>query len=243
MIGFFDSGIGGLSILREATCRLPQYSYLYFADQARAPYGNQSADEIYQFTEEGVNRLFQEGCELVILACNTASAVALRRLQQEFLPQRFPDRRVLGIVQPTVEELLKYTKSRVVGLLATSATVRSGMYEEKLGNSVLLLTQACPLLVPIIESGSHENNEFREAARGYIQELLAKDDRIDTVILGCTHYGLVADVFREFVPPSIYVLSQGELVISSLFQYLKRHEELEKRLKKEGRVLMITTGK
>jgi glutamate racemase len=242
VLGFFDSGFGGLSILREIKKRIPRYSTIYLGDNARTPYGSREPELIYRYTLEGVTELFRRGAVLVVLACNTSSSVALRRIQQEFLPAHHPDKRVLGIVIPTAEEVSRLSRSKVIGILATEATVASHGYIQeihKVDDRVVVYQQGCPLLVPIVESGELEN--ATSAARKYVENLLRNDSRIDTILLGCTHYALIEDVIRSVVPGGIEIVSQGPIVAEKLADYLKRHPEIEKRLDSTGKDIFLTT--
>ncbi len=242
MIGFFDSGFGGLTIVSEIRKTLPRYSTIYLGDNARTPYGSRSLDVIYRFTLEGVAELFRRGAELIILACNTSSSVALRRIQQEYLPAHQPGKRVLGIVIPTAEEISRASSSKVIGILATQATVASKAYPQeihKIDAEVEVRQEACPMLVPLIESGDLEVAE--EAARTYVENLLKQDNRIDTVLLGCTHYALIEDVIRKYVPPHVEVISQGAIVANKLADYLKRHPEIDERLDRSAQALFFST--
>lgn len=243
-IGVFDSGYGGLSVLREIQSLMPQYDYLYLGDNARTPYGTRSFELVYEFTLQAVRFLFQQGCPLVILACNTASAKALRTIQQHDLPQLDPERRVLGVIRPTAECIGRISKSRHVGILATPGTIRSHTYEleiAKLFSDIQVSGEACPMWVPLVE-----NHEFDKPGADYfvqknIQDLLSADPLIDSLILGCTHYPLLLDKIRQFVPPHIAIVSQGEYVAKSLQDYLCRHPEMEQRLRKTGHSRYQTT--
>jgi glutamate racemase len=242
MIGFFDSGFGGLSILRQVRSALPHYSALYLGDNARSPYGSRGADIIHRYTLEGVMELFRRGAELIVLACNTSSSVALRKIQQEYLPRHAPDKRVLGIVIPTAEEVARISANRTVGILATEATVASQSYRDeirKIDAEVRVLQQPCPLLVPIVESGELEKAEPQ--AKTYVDALLRQDRRIDTVLLGCTHYALIKSAIRQAIPPQIQVVSQGRIVADKLTDYLRRHPEMERRLDTRGTETFLTT--
>ena len=242
MIGFFDSGFGGLTIVRDIRRNLPRYSTLYLGDNARTPYGSRSLDIIYQYTLEGVVELFNRGSQLIILACNTSSSVALRKIQQSFLPSHHPEKRVLGIVIPTAEEVSRLSRSKSIGILATEATVASQSYPQeiqKIDRAVRVYQQACPLLVPIIESG--ELTAAREAARTYVEALLKQDSGIDTVLLGCTHYALIGSLIRDLIPPEIRVVSQGSIVSEKLSDYLVRHPEIESRLDTTMAETFLTT--
>lgn len=230
MLGFFDSGLGGLTVLREVAKELPQYSYIYLGDNARTPYGSHSHEVIYRFTKQGVLELFKRGARVVILACNTASSVALRRIQQEFLPQRYPDRRVLGIIIPTAEEIVLRTTSKEVGIFGTEATIHSFAYAKeitKLNDSIKVHQQACPMLVPIIEAGEIEWEGLSLAVKKYTNELFSQSKKIDSVVLGCTHYALIEDIFTRHIPDDVAVISQGTLVARKLADYLTRHPEIE----------------
>lgn len=243
-IGVFDSGYGGLTILSKIRELLPSYDYLYLGDNARAPYGSRSFEVVYEFTLQAVRRLFELGCPLVILACNTASAKALRSIQQNDLPFLDPTRRVLGVIRPTVECIGDITHTRHVGLLATAGTVRSLSYPleiRKLFPDIQVSGVPCPLWVPLVE-----NNEFNSEGadffvRKYIESLLEKDPAIDTFILGCTHYPLLIHKIRQFTPSHIRLVSQGELVSESLKNYLHRHPDMDIRCSKNARCEFLTT--
>lgn len=241
MIGVFDSGYGGLTILRELVKQLPQYDYLYLGDHARAPYGDRTPEEIFQFTLEGAEELFARGCPLVILACNTASAAALRRIQQDLLPTKYPDRRLLGILVPTIEQL---EAGVTVGILATAATVRSNAYVKeaaKKNPGVTIVQQACPNLVPLIERGATDE-ELRPEVRGYLKTLIDQDERIQTVLLGCTHYALIAEMISQELLKGVKLLGQSTIVAEALVDYLRRHPEMDARLTKVGSRTFTTTG-
>jgi glutamate racemase len=242
VIGFFDSGFGGLSVVREIRTTLPQYSTVYLGDNARTPYGSRGLDTIYRYTLEGVVELFDRGSQLIVLACNTSSSVALRRIQQQYLPVYHPAKRVLGIVIPTAEEVAGLSRTKTIGILATEATVSSQAYPQevfKIDREVRVYQQACPLLVPMIESGKFE--KAREAASMYVEGLLKQDERIDTVLLGCTHYALIEHLIRDLVPPHIQLVSQGTIVALKLADYLRRHPEMETRLDRSGTQKFLTT--
>ncbi len=243
-IGVFDSGYGGLSVLRDVRALLPQYDYLYFGDNARAPYGTRSFELVYQFTLDAVIRLFQLGCHLVILACNTASAKALRSIQQTDLPRIDPSRRVLGVVRPTAEIVGSFTRSRHVGLLATPGTVRSRTYDieiSRLHPDIHLVSLACPMWVPLIENGEHRGPGADYFVRQSVDELFRLDPLVDTLLLGCTHYPLLLPKLRQFVPQGVTIVSQGTYVASSLANYLRRHPDMETRLTRSGTVSYLTT--
>jgi glutamate racemase len=242
MLGFFDSGFGGLSVVREIQKALPLYSTIYIGDNARTPYGSRSRDVIYQYTLEGVTALFRRGADLIVLACNTSSSVALRRIQQEYLPSYDTNKRVLGIVIPTAELVSQSSHTKVIGILATEATVGSLAYPQeiqKIDHRVAVHQQACPLLVPMIESGELDNIET--VVKQYVDRLLQQSSQIDTILLGCTHYALIEDVIRTCVPPGIRVVSQGSIVADKLADYLRRHPEMERRLDKASRHTFLTT--
>ena len=243
-IGVFDSGYGGLTILKEIRKRLPKYDYIYLGDNARNPYGTRSFEIVYEFTLQAVKALFERGCHLVILACNTASAKALRSIQQNDLPEIDPSKRVLGVIRPTVEIIPQLTSSNHVGLLATPGTVNSDSYAlelRKLSPEIKLTQKACPMWVPIVE-----NNEFNSPGADYfvrkeLDYLLEKDPLIDTIVLGCTHYPLLLDKIKTFLPDNIKVVCQGPLVADSLADYLQRHPEIESRLSTTAGMTYLTT--
>lgn len=243
-IGVFDSGYGGLTILSEIRRALPQYDYIYLGDNARAPYGTRSFEIVYRFTLEAVQYLFDQGCQLVILACNTASAKALRSIQQNDLPHIDPQRRVLGVIRPTVEALNKITHSGNIGLLGTPGTIHSGSYTAevaKLYPDYRVYGQACPMWVPLIENNESDNEGADFFVQKYINNLTAQCNDIDTVILGCTHYPLLYGSIRKHLPEQIQLLSQGALVAESLKDYLVRHPEMEQRCSKGGECTFLTT--
>lgn len=243
-IGVFDSGYGGLTILQQLRKRLPQYDFLYLGDNARAPYGPRSFDVVYEFTREAVMKLFDMGCNLVILGCNTASAKALRTIQQRDLPVVAPDKRVLGVIRPTVEVIGNLTKSRHVGLVATEGTVRSESYTleiQKFYPDIQVTGQACPLWAAIVEAGEAETEGAEFFVRKRINQLLEKDKDIDAIILGCTHYPLLMNALKKAVPPGIQIIPQGEYVAASLEDYLSRHPDMDARCSKHGETHYFTT--
>ncbi|MCF0213805.1 MAG: glutamate racemase [Muribaculaceae bacterium] len=243
-IGIFDSGYGGLSILREIRARLPQYDYLYLGDNARAPYGTRSFDLVYRFTLQAVQHLFDAGCQMVILACNTASAKALRSIQQNDLPMIDPSRRVLGVIRPTVESIGTLTRSRHIALLATPGTIASRSYDlelAKLSPDIVLTPHACPLWVPIIESGMADTRGADIIIHDDIEQTLAADPLIDTLVLGCTHYPLIFPIIRRHTPDHIRILTQGSIVADSLADYLRRHPDMDCRLSRQGTLQVLTT--
>ena len=243
-IGVFDSGYGGLTVLRQIRHLMPHYDYLYLGDNARAPYGTRSFEVVYQFTLQAVRQLFQMGCPLVILACNTASAKALRTIQQNDLPHIDPTRRVLGVVRPTAECVGYITRSRHIGIMATPGTIRSATYDieiQKLHPDIHVTGQACPMWVPLIENMEHQSAGADYFVQKYIDELLRRDPLIDTIILGCTHYPLLLDKIRQFAPPHIQLISQGQYVAQSLSDYLRRHADMAQRLTTGGQCRFLTT--
>ena len=243
-IGVFDSGYGGLTILRQIRSLMPQYDYLYLGDNARAPYGERSFEVVYEFTRGAVRYLFEQGCHLVILACNTASAKALRTIQQVDLPKLDPKRRVLGVIRPTVEVVGDLSKSRHVGIMATLGTIRSGTYEleiEKFYPDIRVTSEACPMWVPLVECGEYDSPGADYFVRERIEQLMKRDPLIDSVILGCTHYPLLLPKIRQHMPKSVNIIEQGGYVASSLKSYLDRHPEMEECLSKEGSVRFLTT--
>lgn len=243
-IGVFDSGYGGLTILNQIRELLPQYDYIYLGDNARAPYGTRSFDIVYRFTLEAVRYLFDQGCHLVILACNTASAKALRTIQQNDLPLIDPDRRVLGVIRPTVEKVGEISRNGNIGIVGTPGTIRSGSYEleiAKLHPTFHTYTQACPMWVPLVENREASSPGADYFVKQEVDRLMAKEPAIDTIILGCTHYPLLYDKIRRYVPESARVLPQGEIVAESLVAYLKRHPEMEAKCSKGGTCSYRTT--
>ncbi len=244
MIGFFDSGFGGLTVLKHVVKELPRYDYLYLGDNARVPYGSRSDAIVFEFTRQAVQYLFKKGCGLIIIACNTSSAKALRRIQQEYLPDSYPDRRVLGVVIPMAEEVVELTGAHKVGVLATEGTVASGSYVveiKKLNPAVEVYQQACPLLVPIIEAGEQDWEGTDMIIRRYLKELFSKEENIDTILLACTHYPILYQNFTGNVPPGVTVLEQGPVIARKLKDYLFRHPEIETKLGKNGRRAFQTT--
>ena len=243
-IGVFDSDYGGLTILREIKQALPQYDFIYLGDNARTPYGTRSFEIVYEFTLQAVTKLFEMGCHLVILACNTASAKALRTIQINDLPRLDVTRRVLGVIRPTVEGIGEITKSRHVGVLATNGTILSQSYPleiRKLFPDIAVSSQACPLWVPLVENNEAQGEGTDYFVKKYIDELMAKDPQIDTIILGCTHYPLLLPKIRQYLPAGVQVVSQGAWVAESLKDYLQRHPEMDKKCTKGGRCVYRTT--
>lgn len=243
-IGVFDSGFGGLTILKEIRRRLPGYDYLYLGDNARAPYGPRSFDMVYKFTLEAVNHLFDHGCPLVILACNTASAKALRSIQQHDLPHIDPTRRVLGVIRPSVEAIGSLSRTGNVGVLGTQGTVRSRSYDIEIAKhcpGFTTYSQACPLLVPLIENDETSGPGADYFVRKYVDSLFAQSAEIDTVLLACTHYPLLYDKIAAAVPEGVKVVRQGDIVAASLEDYLRRHPEIENRCRRGGQCRYLTT--
>ncbi|TKG95521.1 glutamate racemase [Puteibacter caeruleilacunae] len=245
-IGIFDSGYGGLTILKEIVKELPQYDYLYLGDNARTPYGTRSFDVVYQYTLQAVKRLFDMGCHLVILACNTASAKALRSIQQRDLPLIDPNRRVLGVIRPSVEEIPLLTKSKHVGILGTQGTVLSESYPmeiEKLNNGlkVNVTQEACPMWVPLVENQEIDTPGAEYFIQKNIDNLLTKAPEIDTLVLACTHYPLLRSKIEQFLPENIQLIEQGPIVAKKLKDYLYRHPEMEINCSTLGSVKYLTT--
>lgn len=238
-IGIFDSGLGGLVMTRAFREALPQYDYLYLGDTLHVPFGPRSAEAIYDFTLQAVDYLFQQGCPLVLIACNTASANALRRLQQEYLPTHYPDRRILGVIVPTIEATIA-TGHKRIGLIGTAFTVNSGTYRDELKKitpDIEIIGKATPLLVPLVESNGIKYAE--PVLNDYLAPLLA--EQIDSLILGCTHYPLFKPVLQKILPQGVDIISQDEIVPAKLVDYLKRHPEMEQRLSKDGTLRAVLT--
>ena len=243
-IGVFDSGYGGLTILKELKHTLPQYDYIYLGDNARAPYGPRSYDTVYQYTLEAVNWFFNQGCSLVILACNTASAKALRTIQQKDLPNMAPDKRVLGVIRPTTEILGNFSTTHQVGILGTSGTIQSDSYPIELAKffpDLKVFQQACPLWVPLIENGEHDQPGADYFVKSYLDQLFSQSADIDTLLLACTHYPLLADKIRAFMPKGVNIVSQGAIVAKSLAKYLESHPDLAQKCSQSGQLSFYTT--
>ncbi|BDW74537.1 glutamate racemase [Bacteroides finegoldii] len=243
-IGVFDSGYGGLTILDKIREVLPEYDYIYLGDNARAPYGTRSFEVVYEFTRQAVSKLFDMGCHLVILACNTASAKALRSIQMNDLPNIDPARRVLGVIRPTVECIGNITQNQHIGILATAGTVKSESYPleiHKLFPDIRVSGVACPMWVSLVENNESQNEGTDYFIRKYIDQLLTKDPQIDTVILGCTHFPILLPKIRQYIPEHISVISQGEYVAQSLKDYLRRHPEMDAKCTKNGNCSFYTT--
>ncbi len=243
-IGVFDSGYGGLTILDKIREVLPEYDYIYLGDNARAPYGTRSFEVVYEFTRQAVNKLFDMGCHLVILACNTASAKALRSIQMNDLPQIDPARRVLGVIRPTVECVGEISKNQHIGVLATAGTIKSESYPleiHKLFPEIQVSGTACPMWVSLVENNESQDEGADYFIRKYIDQLLSKDPQIDTVILGCTHFPILLPKIRQYIPDHISIIAQGEYVAESLKDYLKRHPEMDAKCTKNGNCQFHTT--
>ncbi len=244
-IGVFDSGYGGLTVLKAITGRLPQYDYIYLGDNARAPYGTRSFETVYQYTLQCVEWFFAQGCPLVILACNTASAKALRSIQQHDLPRMAdPTRRVLGVIRPTSEIIGRYSHTGHIGVLGTPGTVQSDSYRIEINRffpEMVVHQEACPMWVPLIENHEHQSEGARFFFRKNVDALLAQSKQIDTILLACTHYPLILDTLRELVPEGTTLLPQGEIVAASLADYLQRHPEMEARCTRGAAPAFFTT--
>ncbi len=243
-IGVFDSGYGGLTVLKQLLIHLPQYDYLYLGDNARTPYGTRSFETVYQFTLESVRYLFNAGCPLVILACNTASAKALRSIQQQDLPLIDASRRVLGVIRPSVEQVGLLTKTGHVGVLGTTGTVTSDSYRieiQKIFPHVQVFQQACPMWVPLVENGEYQGAGADFFVQRDLQLLFAQSPQIDTIILGCTHYPLLIEKIKSYLPTHVKLLSQGEIVAQSLADYLVRHSTMAQRCSAFGSRTFLTT--
>lgn len=260
MIGVFDSGFGGLTIFKEIIKLLPEYDYIYLGDTSRSPYGGHAFDLVHRYTVEAVDFLFKEDCQLIILACNTATAAALRRIQQEYLPAKYPDRRVLGVIRPVVEKAVHLTQNGKIGVIGTRVTVSSGAFVKELENHFVELDkvrkprhaehkweplklevhqQACPLLVPLIEEGWEKRPETKRILRGYLRPLKLK--KIDVLLLGCTHYPILIEEIKGVMGPKVMVPNPGQIVAQSLKDYLARHPEIEQKLSKEKKIRFLTT--
>ncbi len=245
-IGVFDSGYGGLTVLKELREKLPDYDFLYLGDNARTPYGTRSFGVVYEYTLQAVKYLFEQNCHLIIIACNTASAKALRNIQQLDLPKIAPDRRVLGVIRPSVEKVAEITLSGHVGVLGTAGTVASESYPIELekwsdGKVKSTVQEACPMWVPLVENNEIENEGTDYFVQKNIQHVLQRDNKLDTLILGCTHYPLLRNVIKKYVPANIHILEQGAVVAEKLVDYLERHPEIDAKISKSGIVAFQTT--
>ena len=243
-IGVFDSGYGGLTVLQEIIKTLPEYNYLYMGDNARAPYGTRSFDTVYHYTWECVQWFFAQGCTLVILACNTASAKALRNIQQNDLPKLNSNKKVLGVIRPTTEIIGNYSTNKHIGILGTNGTIQSNSYPieiEKFFPQVQVFQQVCPMWVPLIENNEHLSKGADFFVKEYINLLLMQSPKIDTLLLACTHYPLLIDKIKEYTPADTTIVTQGEIVAKSLKNYLQRHTEIENSCTKNGELEFYTT--
>jgi glutamate racemase len=243
-IGIFDSGIGGLTVFRSIVEQLPGYDYIYLGDNSRAPYGNRSFNTIHQYTWECVQWLFKQGCPLIILACNTASAKALRTIQQKDMQGMDPSKRVLGVIRPTAEVIGNYSYTKEIGVLGTTGTVQSGSYLleiQKFFPDLKVYQQACPLWVPLVESGEYEKPGSDYFIQEYLDQIMANSANIDTLLLACTHYPLLQDKIKAHLPANVKVIAQGDIVANSLVDYLQRHPQLEQKISKEGTRKFYTT--
>lgn len=243
-IGVFDSGYGGLTVLRQLVNTLPQYDYLYLGDNARAPYGSRSFETVYRYTLQCVQWLLAQDCPLIILACNTASAKALRTIQQKDMKHLNPDVRVLGVIRPTTEIIGNYTQSKNIGILATAGTVQSRSYLleiEKFFPEVTITQEACPIWVPLVESSEHLGEGADYFVQKHVAHILTVNPKIDTLLLACTHYPLLKEKIQKFLPEGITVIGQGEIVANSLNHYLHRHPQLENAISKNGKRFFYTT--
>lgn len=244
-IGVFDSGYGGLTVFKSIAEQLPQYNYIYLGDNARSPYGDHSFETVYQYTLECVEWLFAQGCQLVILACNTASAKALRSIQQLDLPKKYPNHRVLGVIRPTAEVVGDFSVNKQIGVMGTRGTINSNSYPIEIGHffpDVKVYQQACPMWVPLVENNEHLAGGADYFVDKYINELLKQSEQIDCILLACTHYPLLIPKLKAFLPAHIKLLSQGDIVAKSLAAYLSRHTEMETILAKEGKRSFYTSG-
>ena len=243
-IAVFDSGYGGLTVLKQLVARLPQYDFIYLGDNARAPYGNRSFETVYHYTLQSVQWFFKMGSPLVVLACNTASAKALRTIQQHDLPGHYPGKRVLGVIRPTTEIIGTMTKTGKVGILATTGTVQSESYIieiKKFFPDIEVFQQACPMWVPLIENNEHLGPGADYFVKKDIDQLFNQSKQIDTLLLACTHYPLIADKIRKYIPTGTRIISQGEIVANSLSDYLERHPEIDEKCSKNGQRKFFTT--
>jgi glutamate racemase len=243
-IGVFDSGYGGLTVLKDIIGKLPRYDYIYLGDNARSPYGNRSFETVYQYTRQSVNWFFEQGCSLVILACNTASAKALRTIQQNDLPKIAPGKRVLGVIRPTAEIIGTYSETQQVGILATNGTVASESYPMEIAKffpAVTVYQEACPMWVPLVENNEHHTHGADFFIKKNLHNIFEKGESIDVLLLACTHYPLLREKIEEYMPVGVKLISQGEIVAASLEDYLQRHPEIEKLCSKNAERLFYTT--
>ncbi len=239
MIGIFDSGFGGLTIFKDIERELQNYDYIYLGDNARAPYGNHSQEVIYEYTKQAVEYLFKEGCDLIILACNTASSEALRKIQEDYIDDQ--DRNILGVIRPLIEEALEVTKNKVIGVMGTKSTVRSKAYINELkekDSNIEIVQEACPLLVPLVEENLEDSTETNMILKRYIK--LLKSNNPDTIILGCTHYGFLQNKIKRYFGKNIKVLDSGKIISRKLKEYLDKHKNLVKESKDKKRIFLTT---
>lgn len=244
-IGVFDSGYGGLTVFKSIARKLPEYNYIYIGDNARTPYGDHSFETIYQYTLECVEWLFAQGCPLVILACNTASAKALRSIQQQVLPFKYPNHRVLGVIRPTAEVVGDFTSTKSVGVMGTRGTVNSESYLMEINKffpEINVAQQSCPMWVPLIENDEHRDAGADYFVKKYVDQLLIKDDKIDCIVLACTHYPLLVPKIKEVLPAHVSLLAQDDIVADSLALYLENHPEIAGKISKEGSQRFFTSG-
>lgn len=243
-IGVFDSGYGGLTVLKEIVQKLPQYDYIYLGDNARAPYGNRSFETVYDYTLQCVKWFFEQGCSLVILACNTASAKALRTIQQNDLPKISTGKRVLGVIRPTAEIIGTFSETKSVGVLATNGTVASESYPMEISKffpALKVYQQACPMWVPLVENEEYKSQGADFFVKKNLHNIFEKGENIDVILLACTHYPLLKEKIEEYLPVGVKLISQGEIVADSLVSYLNRHPEIESRCSKNGQRKFYTT--
>jgi glutamate racemase len=243
MIGVFDSGVGGLTVLKSLLKYLPNYDYVYLGDNARAPYGSKTKEEVYEYTRQAVDFLFKQGCDLIIVACNTASALALRKIQQEYLPKKYPNKKVLGVVRPMAEAIAQAPGAKKIGLIGTRATIKSRIYPREiksLNSSLKIISQSAPLLVPLIESGWLEEEDTIEILKKYLKPL--KKEQVDLLVLGCTHYPYLQDKICQIMGKHCKIYNSGDITAKSLKDYLKRHQELRIKTSVSPRLVFYTTG-
>jgi glutamate racemase len=243
MIGVFDSGVGGLTVLKSLLKYLPNYDYVYLGDNARTPYGNKTKEEVYEYTRQAVDFLFKQGCDLIIVACNTASALALRKLQQEYLPKKYPGKKILGVVRPMAEAIALNHHTKKIGIIGTKATVRSKIYPREikaLNKKLKIYCQSAPLLVPLIESGWNDQQEIKEILEKYLQPL--KKAKVDVLVLGCTHYPFLTRQICQIMGKDCKIYNSGEIVAKSLQEYLKRHDDLGVVWHPKPKLMFYTTG-
>ena len=244
-IGIFDSGYGGLTVFKSIVNKLPNYDYLYLGDNARSPYGDHSFDTVYKYTLECVEWLFSQGCPLVILACNTASAKALRTIQQVDIPKKYPNKRVLGVIRPTAEIIGEFTQRKNIGIMGTRGTISSKSYPIEINKffpELKVHQQSCPMWVPLIENNEHLSEGADFFVQKYIDQLLVQSNELDCILLACTHYPLLLPKISKYLPTNIKLLTQGEIVANSLADYLKRHNEIDLQLTKNSHKTFYTTG-